>query len=75
MTSWTPDRVKDPEAVKRRDNCIGWGIALWVGAFFTSGAPGAETVTGWMVIGGGALFFIASKINIWRDKKGEAGFY
>lgn len=72
--SWTPEKVKDPAAVKLRSKCFISGIGSIVLAYVVVG-PGTEQLAGWLGVIGLAMIVVGSFINVWREKKSEIGLY
>lgn len=66
-----PNEIRDPFAIKRRDNFIGAGLIALVLAVL-SGGTGASGV---LFLGALACFGIASQIKTVREKKGEVARY
>lgn len=74
-TSWTPEKIKDLAAVKRRNACIGWGVFCYVVAYGLAGLPGSGFYLLGTLVAGSLMFYAASKINIWKTKRAEGAVY
>lgn len=72
--SWTPDKIKDEAAAKRRNHCVGVGAALWTGSYIAAGA-GSGGLAFWLFVGGAVLFYAASRIKVWYIKGVEGATY
>lgn len=73
MSSWTPDKIKDPAAVKYQFRLRVAGCSFLLLGFMLLG----KADTGGFIFGllGAGCLYAAKHVKIWREKKAETAVY